>query len=71
VDPSYVLFKVGPAPGHENTVQGGYGFVYLSGGTWSVTGFGTSEVGCPPNNSENQAVPTAVLSGFGLSCPRT
>jgi Putative peptidoglycan binding domain len=71
VDPSYVLFKVGPAPGHENTVQGGYGFVHLSGGTWSVTGFGSSEVGCPPNNADNQAVPTSVLSGFGLSCPTT
>jgi hypothetical protein len=71
IDPSYVLFKVGPAPGHENTVQGGYGFVHLSGGTWSVTGFGSSEVGCPPNNAENQAVPAAVLSGFGLSCPTT
>jgi peptidoglycan hydrolase-like protein with peptidoglycan-binding domain len=71
VDPSYMLFKVGPAPGHENTVQGGYGFVHLSGGTWSVTGFGSSEVGCPPNNADNQAVPTAVLSGFGLSCPTT
>lgn len=71
VDPSYVLFKVGPAPGHENTVQGGYGFVHLSGGTWTVTGFGSSEVGCPPNNADNQTVPTAVLSGFGLSCPTT
>lgn len=71
VDPTYVLFKVGPAPGHENTVQGGYGFVHLSGGTWSVIGFGSSEVGCPPNDAENQAVPTAVLSGFGLSCPTT
>lgn len=69
VDPSYVLFKVGPTPGHESTVQGGYGFAHLSGGTWSVTGFGTSEVGCPPNNSGNQAVPTAVLTGFGLNCP--
>jgi peptidoglycan hydrolase-like protein with peptidoglycan-binding domain len=71
VDPSYVLFKVGPAPGHEATVQGGYGFVHLSGGTWNVTGFGSSEVGCPPNNADNQAVPTAVLNGFGLSCPTT
>ena len=71
VDPSYVLFKVGPAPGHESTVQGGYGFVHLSGGAWSVIGFGSSEVGCPPNDAENQAVPTAVLSGFGLSCPTT
>lgn len=69
VDPSYVLFHIGPAPGYENTVQGGYGFVHQSGGTWTVIGFGSSEVGCPPGASGNQVVPTNVLTGFGLSCP--
>ena len=70
-DPSYVYFQIGPAPGHESTVQGGYGFAHAQGGVWTVIGFGTSEVGCPPNNSQNAIVPTAVLSEFGLTCPAT
>jgi peptidoglycan hydrolase-like protein with peptidoglycan-binding domain len=69
VDPSYVLFHIGPAPGYESTVQGGYGFVHGSGDTWMVIGFGSSEVGCPPGATGNQVVPTNVLTGFGLSCP--
>jgi peptidoglycan hydrolase-like protein with peptidoglycan-binding domain len=68
-DSSYVYFQIGPAPGHQSTVQGGYGFVHTQGGTWNVVGFGTSEVGCPPNNSQNGLVPTAVLTEFGVSCP--
>ena len=68
-DPSYVYFQIGPAPGHESTVQGGYGFVRTQGGMWSVVGFGTSAVGCPPNNSQNGLVPTAVLAEFGVTCP--
>ncbi len=71
VDPTYVLFRIGPAPGHENDVQGGYGFVHNQGGTWTVIGFGSSEVGCPPGSSGNVIVPTAVLAGFGVSCPST
>ena len=71
VDPSYVLFRIGPAPGHETTVQGGYGFVHDRGGAWTVIGFGSSEVGCPPGNSQNVLVPSAVLAGFGASCPPT
>ncbi len=69
VDPSYVLFHIGPAPGYESTVQGGYGFVHGSGSSWTVIGFGSSEVGCPPGAAGNQVVPTNVLTGFGLSCP--
>lgn len=69
VDPSYVLFHIGPAAGDENTVQGGYGFVHQTGGSWTVIGFGSSEVGCPPGATGNQVVPTNVLTGFGLSCP--
>jgi peptidoglycan hydrolase-like protein with peptidoglycan-binding domain len=71
VDPSYVYFKIGPAPGHESTVQGGYGFAHDQGGGWTVVGFGTSGVGCPPNNAQNELVPTGVLSEFGVSCPAT
>ncbi len=68
-DPTYAYFQIAPAPGHESTVQGGYGFVHSEGGVWSVVGFGTSEVGCPPDNSQNAAIPAAVLSEFGVSCP--
>ncbi len=69
VDPTYVLFRIGPAPGHENSVQGGYGFVHNQAGTWTVIGFGSSEVGCPPGAAQTPVVPTAVLTGFGLTCP--
>lgn len=69
VDPTYVLFHIGPAPGHETTVQGGYGFAHSVGGTWSVIGFGSAEVGCPPGSAQTPIVPAAVLSGFGLPCP--
>jgi peptidoglycan hydrolase-like protein with peptidoglycan-binding domain len=71
VDPTYVLFHIGPAPGHETTVQGGYGFAHSSGGTWSVIGFGSAQVGCPPGGPQSPVVPAAVLSGFGLTCPST
>ena len=69
VDPTYALFRIGPAPGYENSVQGGYGFVHQSGGTWTVTGFGSAGVGCPPGTATYPAVPAAVLAGFGVTCP--
>ena len=70
VDPTYVLFKLGPAPGYEASYQGGYGFVHQqSSGTWSVIGFGTAGVGCTASGSSSPAVPTPVLTGFGLGCP--
>ena len=70
VDPTYVLFKLGPAPGYESTYQGGYGFVHQqSAGTWSVIGFGTSAVGCTSGGPSTPAVSAAVMAGFGLSCP--
>ena len=67
-NPAYVLFDIGPAPGYENSVQGGYGFVYGSGTSWKVIAFGSAEVGCPPGNV---IVPTAVMTEFGLNCPPT
>jgi len=67
VDPSYVLFSIGPAPGHD--IQGGYGFAHETSGTWAVVGFGSAEVGCPPGASDNAVIPKDVLSGFRLSCP--
>lgn len=69
VDPSYVYFTIGPAPGHTATVQGGYGFAHGSGSSWAVIGFGTAEVGCASGSGNTQAVPTNVLAGFGLTCP--
>jgi len=69
VDPMYILFRIGPAPGHENQVQGGYGFAQGSGAAWSVIGFGSAGVGCPPGSTQAPVVPSAVLTGFGLSCP--
>jgi hypothetical protein len=67
VDPSYVLFNIGRAPGHD--IQDGYGFAHETSGTWAVVGFGSAEVGCPPGASGNAVIPKAVLSGFRLSCP--
>ena len=69
VDPSYVYFQIGPTAGHETTVQGGYGFAHLQSGTWSVIGFGSAQVGCPPGAAGNAVVPSTVLAEFGFSCP--
>ncbi len=69
VDPNYVLFRIGPVSNSQVNVQPGYGIVYLSGGTWSVIGFGSAEVGCPGSGAP--VVPMPVLSGFGLTCPTT
>ncbi len=70
VNPNYVLFRIGPASNNDVDVQPGYGIVSLSGGTWTVIGFGSAEVGCP-GTSQTPVVPTPVLSGFGLTCPTT
>jgi hypothetical protein len=68
VDASYVLFKLGPAPGYQNSYQGGYGFVAQGAGAWSVVGFGTVDVGCASDGSTQPVVPSAVIRGFGLTC---
>jgi hypothetical protein len=48
VDPSYILFKLDPAPGYETSYQGGYGFVqHQASGAWSVIGSGTSAWAAP------------------------
>ncbi|MGH9006290.1 MAG: hypothetical protein ACRDV6_01025 [Acidimicrobiales bacterium] len=67
VDSSYVLFRI--APKDDKPIQGGYGFVHEQSRAWKVIGFGSAEVGCPPGASDNRVVPSAVLSGFGLTCP--
>jgi len=68
VDPTYVLYRITPTPGQTN-VQGGYGFAHKVGTTWSVVGFGTDAVGCPPGATGAQVIPATVLGGFRLSCP--
>jgi len=70
VDSSWALFTILPAGG-QATLQGGYGFAHLNGATWSVVGFGSAEVGCPPGASGNKLVPAPVLAGFHLSCATT
>ncbi len=69
VNPMYVFFRIGPAKGFEDSVQGGYGFALDSGGTWSVIGFGSALVGCPASGSQTAVVPAAVLAEFGFGCP--
>ncbi len=69
VQPTWATFAVGPTSTDQATFQGGYGFLHLANGVWSVVGFGSAEVGCPPGAAGNMVVPTAVLSGFGLTCP--
>jgi hypothetical protein len=67
VNPSYVFFRIGPAKGFEDSVQGGYGFALDSGSSWSVIGFGSAQVGC--SGSDSPVVPSAVLAEVGFGCP--
>ena len=71
VDPTWARWSVGPSSNDQATFQGGYGFAHQSGGTWTVVGFGSAEVGCPPGAAGNAVVPAPVLSGFNLTCPPT
>jgi hypothetical protein len=66
-NPMYVFFRIGPAKGFENSVQGGYGFALDSGSSRSVIGFGSAMVGCSGSNSP--VAPSAVLAEFGFACP--
>ncbi len=67
VDPTWALFTLLPASG-EADFQGGYGFAHMTSGNWSVVGFGSSGVGCPPGATGNKVVPANVLAGFHLTC---
>lgn len=69
VNPNYVFFRIGPAKGFEDSVQGGYGFALESGTSWSVIGFGSALVGCPGDAAQTAVVPSAVLTEFGFGCP--
>jgi hypothetical protein len=68
-DPSYAFFRIVPARGFEDSVQGGFGFAHDSGSGWNVVGFGTAQVGCAGAGSNVPVVPAAVLAEFGFSCP--
>ena len=68
-DPTWAKFTVNATPDSQGTFQPGYGFAHRSGPTWSVTGFGTSDVGCPPGTSDNLVVPTNVMASFAMVCP--
>ena len=67
-NPSYVMFRISPASTKDTNVQGGYGFAHRQGTKWTVVGFGSDKVGCPPGAPGNAAVPALVISGFGFSC---
>lgn len=69
VDPAWAQFSIGPAASDVDTFQGGYGYLYRSGGVWSVVGFGSAQVGCPPAAPGNKVLPADVLAGFDKSCP--
>ena len=69
VNPMYVFFRIGPAKGFEDSVQGGYGFALDSGTSWNVIGFGSAMVGCPGGGAQTAVVPSAVLAEFGFGCP--
>jgi hypothetical protein len=69
VNPMYVFFRIGPAKGFEDSVQGGYGFALDAGTSWKVVGFGSAMVGCPGGGSQSPVVPAAVLTEFGFGCP--
>jgi hypothetical protein len=67
-DPTYVMFRISPASAKDTNVQGGYGFAHQQGTKWTVVGFGSDGVGCPPGAAGNAVVPAAVITSFGFSC---
>lgn len=66
-DPTWGRFDALPAPGQESVYQGGSGIVRCSADAWSVTDFGTSEVGCPGGSVAPP--PDAVRADLGIECP--
>lgn len=66
-DATWARFDTLPAPGQEGTYQGGNGIAHCDGNAWSVTDFGTAEVGCP--GGAVTPPPPAVRSDLGIDCP--
>jgi hypothetical protein len=63
-DPTWAKFEVDPAAGYQGSVQKAYGIAHDAGG-WTVTGIGSSEVGC----GGRHPLPEATLDDLGLTCP--
>jgi len=68
IDPTYVMYRISPASGHESEGATGYGFARSEGNKWVALGFGTDAVGCPPGAPDDPVVPTNVLVGFSITC---
>jgi len=66
-DATWGRFDTLPQAGQEGTYQGGSGLVHCVGGVWTVTDFGTSEVGCPGGAAAPP--PAAVAADLGIDCP--
>jgi hypothetical protein len=66
-DATWARFDTLPAPGQESVYQGGSGIAHCDGTAWSVTDFGTAEVGCPGGTVAPP--PEAVRTDLGIDCP--
>ncbi len=66
-DATWARFDTLPAPGQESVYQGGSGIAHCDGVAWSVTDFGTAEVGCP--GGVVAPPPEAVRTDLGIDCP--
>jgi hypothetical protein len=66
-DATWARFDTLPAAGQEATYQGGSGLAHCDGTTWTVTDFGTAEVGCP--GGAVAPPPPAVRADLGIDCP--
>ena len=66
-DATWARFDTLPAPGQESVYQGGSGIAHCDGTSWSVTDFGTAEVGCP--GGAVAPPPEAVRTDLGIDCP--
>jgi hypothetical protein len=64
-DPTWGRFSTVPKPGQETSFQNGYGVVQCTSSGWTVTVFGTVQVGC----SGTGAPPAAVRTELQLACP--
>ena len=66
-DPTWARFDTLPAAGEEHTYRGGFGLAHCAGTVWTVTAFGTAEVGCPGGTVPPP--PPAVRADLGIDCP--
>jgi hypothetical protein len=64
-DPTWGRFSTVPKPGQQSSFQNGYGLVHCTSDAWTVTAFGTIQVGCTGVN----APPAAVKTELQLNCP--